>query len=114
MQPESISIEVRFIQLREQRAQARQAARLLHGRVEDLFLETRVVFADHGDLQFLARAEMGEHARLAHLGDFGQGADGQAFQADLRGQAQRRIDDGGLGLLALLQGPAFARQRAAA
>jgi hypothetical protein len=47
---------------------------------------------------------MGEHARLAHLGDFGQRADGQAFQADLRGQAQRRIDDGRLGLLALLQG----------
>ena len=47
---------------------------------------------------------MGEHARLAHLRDFGQGADRQAFQADLRGQPERRVDDGGLGLLALLQG----------
>ena len=97
----------------EHGAQARQAARLLQRRVEHLFLEALVVLADHRDLQFLARAEVGEHARLAHLRDLGQRADGQAFQADLRGQAQRRVDDGGLGLLAFLQGPAFARVRAA-
>ena len=47
--------------------------------------------------------EVGEHAGLAHLHDLGQRADGQAFKTDLRGQAQRRIDDGGFGLLTLLQ-----------
>jgi len=43
---------------------------------------------------------VGKHAGLAHLRDFGQGADAQAFQPDLRGQAQSGINDGQLGLLA--------------
>jgi hypothetical protein len=72
---------------------------------EHFLLEAHVVFAHHRDLQFLARAEVGEHARLAHLGDLGHRADRQAFEPDLRGQCQRGIDDGGLGLLALLGGP---------
>ena len=46
----------------KQRPQARQAARLAHGGVEHLVLEARVVFTDDRDLQFLARAKMGEHA----------------------------------------------------
>ena len=60
--------------------------------VEHFLLEARVVLADHRDLQFLARAEVGEHARLAHLRDLGQRADRQALQADLRrpGSAPRR------------------------
>jgi hypothetical protein len=33
----------------------------------------------------------------------------QAFQADLRGEAQRGLDDGGLRLLALLQRASLAR-----
>jgi hypothetical protein len=102
MQPESISTEVRFIQF-EQRAQARQAARLAHGRVEHLLLEARVVLADHRDLQFLARAEVGEHAGLAHPVTSASAPMLKPFQPDLRGQAQRRVDDGGLGLLALVQ-----------
>ena len=54
------------------RAQARQAARLADGRKKDLFLELDVIVADHRDLQLLARAEVGEDARLAHAGDLGQ------------------------------------------
>ena len=58
-----------------------------------------MVFADDGNLEFFARAKVGKHARLAHAGDFGQSTNRQAFQANLRGQAQRRIDDHRLGLL---------------
>ena len=65
----------------EQRAQPRQAARRAHRRAEHLFLELGVVLADDRDLQLLARAEMGEHARLAHPGHLGQRADRQAFEA---------------------------------
>ena len=93
----------------EQRAQARQPTCLVHRGEENLVLEARVVFADDGDLQFLARAEVREHARLAHLRHFSERADGQPFEADLRGQAQRGVHDRGLGLLALVQRPPFAR-----
>ena len=96
----------------EQRAQPRQAARLVHGGEEHLFLEARVVLADHGDLQFLARAEVREDARLAHLRHLGQRADRQALQPHVRGQAERRVQDGGARLLALVQG--LRRGRAAA
>ena len=41
---------------------------------------------------------MGKHTRLAHARDFGQSANGEAFQTNLGGQAQGRIDDGGFGL----------------
>ncbi|MNT21235.1 hypothetical protein D3C72_1565680 [compost metagenome] len=84
----------------EHGAQARQAARRLQGGEEHLLLEAGVVLAHHGNLQFLARAEVGEDARLAHLGDLGHGADRQALEPDLRGQRQRGVDDDGLGLLA--------------
>ena len=113
MQPESISTEVRFIQLANIARRRGRPRGSLQRRVEHLLLEALVVFAHHGDLQFLARAEVGEDARLAHLRDFGQRADRQAFQADLRGQAQGRVDDGRLGLLALLQGLALAGAGAA-
>ena len=56
---------------------------------------------------------MGEHARLAHLRDLGQRADGQALQPDLGGQAEGGVDDGGLGLLPLVQGTAFPREAVA-
>jgi len=94
----------------KQRSQPRQAARLLHRRIEHLLLEARVVLVDDGDLEFLARAEVGEHARLAHAGGFGQRADRQPFQADLRRQRQRGVDDGGLGLLPLVQGATAPRR----
>jgi hypothetical protein len=42
---------------------------------------------------------VGEDTRLAHARDFGNGPDGQAFQANLRSQTQSRINDDGLGLL---------------
>ena len=47
---------------------------------------------------------MGKHPRLAHARDFRQSANGQAFQANLRRQAQGRIDDSGLGLTTFHQG----------
>ena len=83
--------------------QPRQATRLAHRRVEHFLFKACVVLADHRNLQFLARAEVGEHAGLAHAGDLGQCANAQTFQADLGGQAQGRLDNGGLGLLTLVQ-----------
>ena len=80
--------------------QAGQATAFFHGRVKNTGLKAVVVLADDGNLQFFARTKVGEHARLAHARDFGHGANGQALQADLRGQAQGRVDDGRLGLLA--------------
>ena len=49
--------------------------------------------ADDRDLQFLARAEVGEHAGLAHLHDFGEGADRQPSRpmCDARASAASRI-----------------------
>ena len=93
----------------EQGTQPGHAARLVEAGKENLLLETSMVFMHHGDLQLLARAEMGEHARLAHAGELGDRTDGQAFQPHVRGQVQGRLDDGILGLLALLQGPARRR-----
>jgi hypothetical protein len=87
----------------EQGAQARQAAGLLHGRLEHVAFEAGVVFAHHRHLQFVARAKVGKHARLAHAHDVGQRADGQAFEPDLRGHAQGSVNNGRLGLLALRQ-----------
>jgi hypothetical protein len=88
----------------EHGAKARKAARRRERRKEHFLLETCVILAHHRDLQFLARTEVGEDARLAHLGDFGHRADRQAFEPDLRRQCQCGIDDHGLGLLAFLGG----------
>ena len=88
----------------EQRTQPRLAARFLDGREEHLFLEACVVFANDGDLKFLARTEVGEDAGLAHHRDFGQRADGQTLQPHVRGQAECSLQDRGARLLALLQG----------
>src|SRR5207253_8163222 len=52
---------------------------------------------------FRSRAEMSEHARLAHVRDFGQRADRQPFEAHVGGQRKRGVEDGRAGLLALLQ-----------
>src|SRR5882724_8780037 len=48
----------------EERAQPRQATRLGHRGCEYFFFEARVVLADDRDLQLLARAKVGEDARL--------------------------------------------------
>ena len=85
----------------EQRAQPRQPARLLHRGVEHLLLEPRVVLAHHRNLQLLARAEMREHARLAHLRDVGDGADRQALESRAGGQAEGGVQDHGAGVLPL-------------
>jgi len=52
---------------------------------------------------------MGKHTGLAHLGHFRQDANAQAFEADLRRQAQGRINNRLLGLLPFLQHTATAR-----
>jgi hypothetical protein len=102
MQPESTSTDTLDPAL-EERAQAGQTAIFTQGGEEHLFLELGVVLPDDGDLQFFARAEVGEDARLAHLHDIGEGADRQALEPHVRGQAQGRLEDGGAGLLAFLQ-----------
>jgi hypothetical protein len=94
----------------EQGAHPRQPARLAHGGREDLGLEAAVVLAHHGDLQLLARAEVGEHARLALAHGLGQGADGQALQPHARGHAQGNGHDLGARLLALGQRAASRRR----
>ena len=86
----------------KQTAQTWQATRVLQGRLEHLQLKALVVFTNHRNLQFFTRTKMREDARLAHLHDLGQGTNAQAFQANLGGQAQRRIDNGRLGLLAFV------------
>jgi hypothetical protein len=63
-----------------------------------------VILADHRDLQFFARAKVGKHARLAHVGDLCQRADTQAFKPNLLSQPQGGVDDELFGLLTLLQG----------
>ena len=85
----------------------------LHGRVKHLGFKSVVVFPNHGNLEFFAGAKVGKHARLAHARDFGQGANRQTFQTNLRGQAQRSIDDGCFGLTAFHEGSATAIVRRA-
>ena len=97
----------------EQRAQPRQAARRRHRRAEHLFLELGVVLADDRDLQLLARAEVGEDARLAHPGDLGQGADRQPFEADVRRERERGVDDRGARLRPFISAWAPRRRPAA-
>lgn len=46
---------------------------------------------------------MREDAGFAHAGDFGQCADRQTLQADLRSQSERCVNDGGFRLLPLEQ-----------
>jgi hypothetical protein len=73
--------------------------------VEDFVGEPLVVLAHHRDLQFLARAEVGEHARLAHVHQLGQRADRQAFEPVVRRQAERHVEDRGPRLPPLGQRP---------
>jgi hypothetical protein len=82
---------------------ARSRGRRGHRRLEDLGLEFRVVLAHHRDLQLLARAEVREHARLAHLRDLGERADRQALEPHVRGQGQRGVENRGARLAALQQ-----------
>jgi hypothetical protein len=88
----------------EHGAQARQAARLADRGEEDFFLELDVIVPDDGNLEFFARSEVREDARLAHPGDLGQQADGQPLEALVGRQSQRRLDDRGARLQPLLQG----------
>ena len=78
---------------REHGDQARQAARLLDAREEDFLFEAVVVELDHFELQVFARAEVREHAGLAHAHAVGQQADGQAFEAVAACEFQRHVQD---------------------
>ena len=86
----------------KQRTHPRQAARLGQCGSENFIFKTPVVLAHHRDLQLFARAEVRKNARLAHAHDLGHRANAQTLQPDLRGQAQRGVNDGGFGLLALV------------
>ena len=85
----------------KQGPQAGQATRSGHGGEEHLFLKTLVVLAHHRNLQLFTRTEVGKHARLAHLHDFGHGTDAQTLQPNMGGQPQSRIDNGSACLLPL-------------
>jgi hypothetical protein len=52
---------------------------------------------------------MRKHTGLTHLRHFSQGANAQAFQSDVGGQAQGGIHNGGLGLLAFEHGAPILR-----
>jgi hypothetical protein len=49
--------------------------------------ELRLAVREHREQQLVARAEMGEQARLRHAGGVGEGADGQAVEPRLADQA---------------------------
>ena len=53
-----------------------------------------MIFADHSNLQILARAEMREHAAFAHLHAVSQQTNGQALQAIAACQVERGVEDG--------------------
>jgi hypothetical protein len=86
-------------------AQARQAARQRQARQQHVLDEALLVGLEHRDLQVLARAEVREHAALGHLHAFGQGADGQALEADARRQLKRGRHDRGSREFAFLHDP---------
>jgi len=62
-----------------------------------------VILANDRNLKLFTRAEVGEDARLAHLRDFGERADGQPFEAHVRRQRQGGLEDRGASLLPLEQ-----------
>ncbi len=71
---------VRFIQL-SNNARRRGKPRCAPAwRVEHLLLKTLVVFTDHRNLEFFARAKMGKNARLLHLRHFSQPTDREALK----------------------------------
>jgi hypothetical protein len=104
MQPGPISIEVRLHPVAEQRR--RRGSRAAPASPDETSSSNRVVLVT---TEICSSSRAMRTRRFAHLRDFGQGADREALQADLRGESQRRIDDGSLGLLALLQDSACAR-----
>jgi len=56
---------------------------------------------EHGELQVLARAEVGEEAGFRHAGRLRQAADRQALKTQLACDPERLVEDGDAGLLAL-------------
>src|SRR5207245_1397643 len=83
------------------RARARPPAACSPRRAKHLCLELGVALAHDRDLQLLARAEVREHARLAHARDLGQGADREPLETDVRRERERCVENGGARLLAL-------------
>ena len=85
-------------------AQARQAPVDLEDRREhELAVALRGVL-EHGELQILARAEMGEEPGLRHPGRFGERTDRQVVKPGPADQAQRFVEDRGSGALTLSRG----------
>ena len=100
--PGSPADSVQSSQLHEHaRAAAAGRARLgSAGRNTTLAVELRLAVLEHREQQVLARAEMGEQARLRHAGRIGQGADGQASRPSLLTMLQRLVEDRGARALA--------------
>ena len=111
MQPESISIEVRFIQLSNM-ARSRQCRAGRPWLERTPLLKTLVVFADHRDLQPRA-SRNGQTRPTCSCPSHRPARLWTTLQPDMRGQAQRGINDGRLGLLAFVHGPPFAPGAAA-
>src|SRR5690348_1381866 len=87
--------------VRHDRAQPRQAARLLQRGQQHPGHEALAAGVEHGQLQVFARAEVGEHAALGHAHVAGQAADRQAFQPVATGQRVGVVEDGVAGGRAL-------------
>ena len=85
----------------QQRSQPRQAARAGDRRAQHDVDETGRVLLQHRELKLLARAEVGEHAALAHVQPLGQRPDRQSLQTLAAGDRERLLDNGGARALAL-------------
>ena len=79
-------------------AQAPQATRLGGGRFVHALAEHLGCPRQRGELQLLLGAEATDKAALAHLELLGQPAEGQALEADDRGELDRRPERLGTGV----------------
>ena len=77
----------------QDRFEPRQSARLCDRRPQHFVDEPLHVRFQHCELQLFARAEVREHAALAHLHRIGQRADRQAFEPLAARRQKRSLDD---------------------
>src|SRR5690606_2054842 len=78
-----------------------EAARHRQAGGGDILGEAALVLLPDGNLEVLARAEVGEDPARGHAHALGQRADREAFEAMAGGLLEGRIDDGRPGMLAL-------------
>ena len=85
---------------REQGTQARQPAGLLGRAGKHVILKERLRALERKKLEIFLGAEVGEESALRELESRGEGAYGEAFEADAAGKADRLVEDQVPGLLA--------------